>query len=316
MLFRRKHTGKKIAVCLGDGCGLGNLLQALPAVQALHEMGNICDLFLSGFMYDGIADVVRGQPYVRDIYENTYDNREGTYDVCIVSFLSDNRVRNAKKYFRLRRDWEKRSEYGQYCRAAEKFGAKGFNRPQLNIADRRFNLQSPHVLLHAGCTNRKYWERRKWNHYEELTDLLLKDGFHVYCCGTADERVNHPGVAAFTDLPIQETAALISQCDLFLSNDSGLMHLAAALRKTQIAIFTATSDKKSGPSYNTQARVLRPALDCYPCYGNEREWNACTRWHCRDAITVAEVYESVRVMAAAEPRRSKTAAVNVGRADE
>jgi len=46
MLFRRNHTGKKIAVCLGDGCGLGNLLQALPAVQALHESGNICDLFL------------------------------------------------------------------------------------------------------------------------------------------------------------------------------------------------------------------------------------------------------------------------------
>ena len=98
MNLRGKKTGKKIALCLGDGCGLGNMLQALPAVQALHELGNACDLFLSGFMYAGIADAVRGQPYVRDIYENTYVSREEAYDVCIVSFLSDHRVDNAKKY--------------------------------------------------------------------------------------------------------------------------------------------------------------------------------------------------------------------------
>jgi hypothetical protein len=309
MLFRRNHTGKKIAVCLGDGCGLGNLLQALPAVQALHESGNICDLFLSGFVYDGIADVVRGQPYVRDIYENTYDNREDRYDVCIVSFLSDHRVDNAKKYVKLKRNWEKRSEYRQYCRAAEKCGATDFKRPRLTIAVRRFDLEAPSVLLHAGCTNRKYWERRKWNHYEELTDLLLKDGFHVYCCGTADERVNHQGVAAYTNLPIQETAALIDQCDLFVSNDSGLMHLAASLRKKQVAIFTATSDKKSGPYYNPHARVVRPSLACYPCYGNEKAWNECAHWQCRDSITVSHVYDLIREMALQESQGSLAAGV-------
>jgi ADP-heptose:LPS heptosyltransferase len=308
MLFsRKKNIGKKIALCLGDGCGLGNLLQALPAVQALHEMGNICDLFISGFLYAGIADVVRGQPYVRHIYENTYDNQEGIYDLCIVSFLSDHRVENAKKYLTLRRDWAKRSEYGQYCRAAEKCGAQAFKRPQLNIADRHFNLEPPSVLLHAGCTNRKYWERRKWTHYKELAELLLKDGFHVYCCGTADERVNHPGVTEYTDYPIQETAALIQQCDVFVSNDSGLMHLAAALRKRQIAIFTATSDKKSGPYYNPEAEVIKPKLTCYPCYGNEKAWNECSCWKCRDAITVSEVYEQVRKMAVQVPHGSAAA---------
>jgi hypothetical protein len=309
MLFKRNHTGKKFAVCLGDGCGLGNLLQALPAVQAMHERGNICDLFLSGFVYDGIADVVRGQPYVRDIYENTYENREDMYDVCIVSFLSDHRVDNAKKYVKLTRDWEKRSEYGQYCRAAEQYGATDFKRPRLTIAARHFDLKAPSVLLHAGCTNRKYWERRKWNRYEELTDLLLKDGFHVYCCGTGDEQVNHPAVAAYTNLPIQETAALIQQCDLFVSNDSGLMHLAASLEKKQVAIFTATSDKKSGPYYNPHARVERPALACYPCYGNDKAWNECAHWRCRDAITVSEVHDLIRKMASEESQGPAAALV-------
>jgi hypothetical protein len=296
MLFRRNNTDQKIALCLGDGCGLGNLLQALPAVQAMHEMGNICDLFISGFMYDGIANVVRGQPYVRDIYENTYDNREGIYDLCIVSFLSDHRVGNAKKYLKLMRDWGKHSEYGQYCRAAEKLGAKEFKTPRLNISERNFSLKPLSVLIHAGCTERTYWERRKWTHYEELVDVLVKDGFHMYCCGSSNEIIGHRKVTAYNNLTIQETAALIHQCDLFVSNDSGLMHLAAALRKKQVAIFTATSDMKSGPYYNQNARVITPELACYPCYGNEKAWNQCANWKCRDSITVDNVHDLIKTM--------------------
>ena len=118
-----------------------------------------------------------------------------------------------------------------------------------------------------------------------------------------------PGVAAYTNLPIQETAALIYQCDLFVSNDSGLMHLAASLGKKQVAIFTATSDKKSVPYYNPHARVVRPALACYPCYGNEKAWNECTHWQCRDAITVSEVHNLIREMASDESQGSAAALV-------
>jgi len=150
------------------------------------------------------------------------------------------------------------------------------------------------MLIHAGCTQREYWERRKWTHYQELIDLLVAEGLHIYCCGKGDEKIDHPRVTAFTDLPIQETAALINQCDLFLSNDSGLMHLAAALQKKQIAIFTATSDKKSGPYYNPRARVITPRLACYPCYGKDEAWDRCNDWICRDAISVAQVYDVIK----------------------
>ena len=309
MNLRWKKTGKTIAFCLGDGCGLGNMLQALPAVQALHELRNACDLFLSGFMYAGIADAVRGQPYVRDIYENTYVSREEAYDVCIVSFLSDHRVDNAKKYLKLTRDWGKRSEYGQYCRVAEKLGAKDFKAPRLNISERNFGLEPLSVLIHAGCTERTYWERRKWTHYEELVDLLVKDGCHVYCCGSRDEIIAHRDVTAYNHLPIQETAALIHQCDLFVSNDSGLMHLAAALRKKQVAVFTATSDMKSGPYYNPRARVIKPELACYPCYGNEMAWNQCVNWKCRDSITADKVHDLIKTMLHQDPRGAAVAAI-------
>ncbi len=297
MFFRRLKKNQKIAFCLGDGCGLGNLVQALPAVQALYETGHTVDLFLSSAGYHGITDIVKGQPYVRNICENTYGNNDTPYDICIVSFLSDHRVASARKIIKLQQNWNKRSEYEQYCWAAVKLGAKNFNPPALSIADRPFNLKPLNILVHAGCSQKKTWERKRWPHYPELAERLIQAGFNVYCCGTEDEIIQHPHVTAYNSLPIQETAALIQQCELFVSNDSGLMHLAAALRKKQIAIFTATNPKKSAPSYNPNSHSIMPPLTCFPCQGTGgawHTWDTCTDWRCLDAITVDHVYHAIK----------------------
>jgi ADP-heptose:LPS heptosyltransferase len=290
-----KHKkNHRIAFCLGDGCGVGNFIQALPALQALHEAGYSTDVFVSSFIYSDMTDLVKGQPYIRALYENTYDSTEPLYDVCIVSFLSDHRVAQAKKYLQLKTNWKKRSEYEQYCWAAEKLGVKNFKPPVLNLSKRNFHLKPFNILIHAGCAKKDYWERKKWHKYDILIDKLLKDNFTIYCCGKEDEIINHPGITPFTNIPLQETAALIDQCELFLSNDSGLMHIAAALRKRQIAVFTATDHKKSGPYYNPCARVITPRLRCYPCQGKQEVWDHCTDWICRKVISEEDVYAEVR----------------------
>lgn len=285
---------RSIAFCLGEGCGVGNFVQALPALQALHEGGYRVDLFVSSFLYSDMTELVKGQPYIRSLNENNYESTTGMYDTCIVSFLSDHRVANARKYLKLKSNWKKRSEYEQYCWAAEKLGIKGFKPPVLNLSTRNFQLKSFNILIHAGCAQRDYWARKKWHKYTGLIDRLLKDNFTIYCCGKKDEIIDHPDVTAFTGMSLTETAALINQCDLFLSNDSGLMHIAAALRKRQIAIFTATDNKKSGPYYNPHARVITPRLRCYPCQGNDKKWDACRDWTCREVITEEDVYEEIR----------------------
>jgi ADP-heptose:LPS heptosyltransferase len=288
------HTkNHRIAFCLGDGCGVGNFVQALPALQALHEAGYSSDVFVSSLSYSDMTDLVKGQPYIRALYENTYDSTEARYDVCIVSFLSDHRVAQAKKYVKLNTNWKKRSEYEQYCWAAGKLGVKTFKPPVMNLSKRNFHLKPGNILIHAGCAQRDYWERKKWNKYDVLIDILLKENFTIYCCGKEEEMINHPGVTPFTNIPLQETAALIDQCDLFLSNDSGLMHIAAALRKKQIAVFTATDHKKSGPYYNPFARVITPRLECYPCQGKQEVWDHCRDWMCRQVISEEAVYSEI-----------------------
>jgi ADP-heptose:LPS heptosyltransferase len=299
MFFRRQNINLNIAFCLGDGCGLGNLLQALPAIQALSAAGHRIDIFVSSCTYPDMTEIVAGQPYVRTVYTDTYRSREATYDICIVSFLSGHRVENAGKYIQLKADWHKRSEYEEYCRVAEKFGAAQFNPPALTIAGRGFNLQPRSILFHAGCSPKKQWERKRWPHYAELAERLLQDGFSMYCCGAEDEVISHPRVTTYNSLPIQQTAALIQQCDLFVSNDSGLMHLAAALRKKQIAVFTATSPKKSAPHYNPNCSVLTPAVPCFPCQGSTAAWENCHDWRCHEALSVDAVYQAIRNTAVA-----------------
>jgi heptosyltransferase-2 len=57
---------------------------------------------------------------------------------------------------------------------------------------------------------------------------------------------------------------LASGCELFLTNDSGSMHIASALGVPTVAIFGATDDSTTGPT-GPNARVVRHPVDCSPC---------------------------------------------------
>jgi heptosyltransferase II len=57
---------------------------------------------------------------------------------------------------------------------------------------------------------------------------------------------------------------LAAGCELFLTNDSGSMHIASALGVPTVAIFGATDDTATGPA-GSKARVIRHEVDCSPC---------------------------------------------------
>ena len=64
---------------------------------------------------------------------------------------------------------------------------------------------------------------------------------------------------------LDQVIDLISRADYVLTNDSGLMHVAAALGKKQVALFGSTSPKHT-PPLNRQARTLWLDLPCSPCF--------------------------------------------------
>lgn len=88
-------------------------------------------------------------------------------------------------------------------------------------------------------------------------------------------------LAAKTDL--RTLIALISRSNVFISNDSGPMHVAAALKTPLVAIFGSTNEIKTGP-YGVQ-NVIHKHVACSPCY-----LRACpTDFRCMKSITVDDV---------------------------
>ncbi len=89
---------------------------------------------------------------------------------------------------------------------------------------------------------------------------------------------------------LRELATLISECDAFITNDSGPMHMAAALLVPVIAIFGSTDHTATGP-FGQGHRIVTGNLPCSPCH--ERE---CPEKHlqCMTAITVDDVFQALR----------------------
>lgn len=86
---------------------------------------------------------------------------------------------------------------------------------------------------------------------------------------------------------LRELIALIQRCNLFLTNDSGPMHIAAALKTPLIALFGSTSDVATGPYQHGQ--VLHKHVECSPCYKR-----VCPiDFRCMKQILVEEVYNEI-----------------------
>jgi len=84
--------------------------------------------------------------------------------------------------------------------------------------------------------------------------------------------------------------ACIATCRAFVSNDSGLMHVAAALGVPLVAIFGSTNDRATGP-FAQKVRVVRKGLDCSPCKKTH-----CPRGHlaCMEDIGVSDVFSALK----------------------
>lgn len=87
---------------------------------------------------------------------------------------------------------------------------------------------------------------------------------------------------------LRELLPLIKLCSVFLTNDSGPMHIAAALKVPLVALFGSTSDVKTGPYGG--GTVIHKHVECSPCYKR-----VCPiDFRCMKRIEVDEVYNALR----------------------
>ncbi|HVB39912.1 MAG TPA: lipopolysaccharide heptosyltransferase II [Terriglobales bacterium] len=162
------------------------------------------------------------------------------------------------------------------------------------------------VALHVGAS---FGTAKRWlpERFAELAASLAGDGAQVVLVGGEAEREVGRNVRMLAARPFQiknlagETslpslAALLSAVDLLVANDSGPMHLAAAVGTPVVALFGSTNDRETYPlTAAGKLRLLKvPGIECSPCKLRE-----CPIDHrCMTRMSVAEVLAAARAVLA------------------
>ncbi len=156
----------------------------------------------------------------------------------------------------------------------------------------------------ALCPGAEYGPAKQWPtvHYAELGRQFARAGWDLWLFGSDRDRAITAGIAATckvaTDLAGRTTLAqavdLMSLADAVVSNDSGLMHVAAALDRPLVALY-GSSDPGFTPPLNARHRIVSLGLDCSPCF--ERECPLGTT-ACLVDMSVAQVATAVHEVVA------------------
>ena len=125
------------------------------------------------------------------------------------------------------------------------------------------------------CPGAEFGPSKRWSQ-ADFTQVALRQrglGWQIWIFGSANDADLGAQIArtvgdGCTDLTGRTTLAdaldLLSLADTVVSNDSGLMHVAAALDRPLVAVYGAT-DPAVNPPLHPDARVLWRALSCSPC---------------------------------------------------
>lgn len=126
------------------------------------------------------------------------------------------------------------------------------------------------------CPGAEYGEAKRWpvEYYAEVANYALDKGWQVWLFGSDKDKpvtalIQEHTQQRCTDLAgktkLGEAIDLMSACHTIISNDSGLMHVAAALDKQLIAIY-GSSDPEHTPPMHPQAVIEYLGLSCSPCF--------------------------------------------------
>jgi heptosyltransferase-2 len=153
--------------------------------------------------------------------------------------------------------------------------------------------------LIALCPGAGYGSAKRWpvERYAELAARLIsRHGASIVLLGGAAERRMVPAFAAVDrahlmdlvgETSLREAMALLAACDVAVSNDSGLLHLATAVGTPAVALFGPTDPDRTGPT-TARATILRQRVLCSPC-----ELRECPIDHrCMERISVAQVSDA------------------------
>ena len=172
---------------------------------------------------------------------------------------------------------------------------------RLGVSDGR-----PMVVLHPGAN----WAHKRWapNRFAALGDRLAAEGSCIVITGGPDDRavaesirrtMRQPAAVLAGATSLRQLGACLAQARLVIANDTGVLHIAAALGRPLVALYGPTSPALTGPLGDPRRMVVLHHPACCPRV-------PCTRpgqppHPGMDAITVEEAHAAASVLLAQDP---------------
>jgi ADP-heptose:LPS heptosyltransferase len=152
------------------------------------------------------------------------------------------------------------------------------------------------IVLHPGSGSRKkLWPLK---HFLELFRHLQKDTGKTFLIvlGPAEglevqrafEETKFPHLVLARGISLVQLASVMEGCRLFIGNDSGISHMAAALGLPTVAIFGPTDHRVWSPR-GEKVEVVRMGIPCSPCA--EERFFLCKDFECLSRIEVGDVLQ-------------------------
>ena len=133
------------------------------------------------------------------------------------------------------------------------------------------------IGFHPGCATLKNHDKRRWEawKFSELgKELIKKYTARILIFGGPEEAelktkvaegINSTGASIINTDDLPQSAAVMKRCNIFITNDSSLMHIASALRLNVVAIIGPTNPNYIHP-WQTDHKLVTLDLECAPCF--------------------------------------------------
>ncbi len=288
---------------------------ATPAIENIINYYNDIEITFIGSIVS--IEVLKNHPKAAKFivlnknYKSIYKiyNRLGLFDVYF-TFRSSFRAKLSRFFVKSKNNYQFNKKKYQNCHQVEKY--VDFVNDSLNI-----NFPAGNLIIHPSVPKEKtsskmiginpgssYGSAKRWypNQFAKIA-IELSDKFDIIIFGGIDEQdfakkiekilikkdiKNYRNLAGKTS--INALINYISNLDIFITGDSGPMHLAASLKIPTIAIFGPSNDLETSQWMNPKSIVVKKNLDCQPCMKR-----TCPLKHhnCMKLIEAQEVIDSI-----------------------
>lgn len=250
--------------------------------------------------YDGINI----ESLNKKILENDFDviidlQKNGISKKLVSGYTGDLRIVNKYRKEKLEMVYLKKfpvetvlvaERYLDTCRDLIKDDGKGLQLVlEEGIPEKKQNIKT------VGIAPEAYHFTKRWlpERYAELIDLLVRDGYDVRIFGKEKDTLANGNSKAKNfcgKLDLVGTAKEISKCDVFISNDTGLMHIASALGLPILLIFGSSVKELGFTPYRVKYDLIEYDIWCRPCSHIGRSFCPLGHFKCMKEISVNEVY--------------------------